>query len=148
MAIRRTTVDVHEHSGVSKSVRSHRHGVLALVACYLAGVSWVLLSALILIMVAGFISHSDALTMPFVLLLSAFMFSASGYCVAAVAVRCSSCGRRFLIETPGAKHAKASRVWGFDHWATSIVEILRRGRCTCMYCGVEQIVASARRTED
>ena len=57
------------------------------------------------------------------------------YLAFAISIRCQSCGKRLFLEVPGPKHPRASRVWGMDRWASSVVNVLRQGQCTCMYCG-------------
>jgi predicted DNA repair protein MutK len=125
---------------VKESVRGQGKEGLILFACYLVALSWVELIALIVVMTAGFITHSQALTTPFIVFLVALIFTVAIYVGVALSIRCSSCGRRMLIETLGAKHPKAKKVLGLDHWASNVVNVIRVGRFNCMYCGVEHIV--------
>jgi len=66
-----------------------------------------------------------------------FLVVALSYALIAYGLRCPSCGRRFLLESAGAKHSNARRTFGMDHWASAIVDVFRKGHCLCMYCGAK-----------
>jgi hypothetical protein len=68
-------------------------------------------------------------------ILFALFSLAIAYGCLALTLRCQSCGKRFFVEFPSKRHPGARRVWGMDHWATAVMDVLRRGECTCMGCG-------------
>lgn len=117
----------------------HPRATLVVVAAWLVVAAWCLLALLI---VQFGLSQFQSLrgTWPFaasvtVLILAAFVAVGFAYVVFAILLRCPACGRRFFIEMPGPRHPKVSRVWGMDHWASSVVTVLRKGQCGCMSCG-------------
>jgi hypothetical protein len=67
--------------------------------------------------------------------LSSLVILAVVYAWFALTLRCQSCGKRFFVEFSGAMHPDSRRIWGMDHWASAVVDVLRRGECTCMSCG-------------
>ncbi len=76
----------------------------------------------------------------FAMLLIFQLTVAIGYICAAMGVKCSTCGRRMFFEDLAPKHVSAPRIWSMDHWASTVIEILRFGRCSCMYCGSKFVV--------
>ena len=67
----------------------------------------------------------------------AFVASALAYAIVAFQLRCPSCNRRFLVESLAQKHPHARKLKGIDHWATTVIDIVKRKKFTCMYCGQE-----------
>ncbi|SRR6266436_8255915 len=118
---------------------THPHAPQVVVAAWLVVAAWCVLAFL----VAQFsLAQIQALrgTWPFeasvtAVLLAVFVGLAIAYLAFAIIIRCEFCGKRLFLEVPGPKHPRASRVWGMDHWASSVVNVLRHGQCTCMYCG-------------
>ena len=145
VVIRGMGVGVHEIDTMKDIGRRPINGSLILVACYLVVLSWAELLGLIAVMTVGFATHSQALTTPVIALLGTLIVTAAIYVGIALIVRCSSCGRRMLIEAPGFKHPTAKKVFGLDLWASSIISILRNGHLNCMYCGAEHIVQRSSR---
>lgn len=74
--------------------------------------------------------------------LTAFVCFGAAFIVLAVPIRCQACGKRLFVETSAPKHPRASRVFGMDHWASSVVNIVRHSQCNCMNCGSLIRVAS------
>jgi len=110
-----------------------------LLAARLAFAAWLALALLVMqIGLSLFITPADLWLLhrnafaTILFLVIAFSF---GYLVAAFGVKCAICGHRIFIEHPGQKHANSTRVWFMDRWASAVVELLRFGHCTCMYCG-------------
>jgi hypothetical protein len=108
-------------------------------ASWSAAAAWALLLVLIVHFALSAFSPLRA-TWPandlvFATLLCLFLVSALVYCLLALSLRCPSCGRRFLVEWFGPKHPNAHRLSGMDHWASAVVDVLRRGYCSCMHCG-------------
>ncbi len=71
----------------------------------------------------------------FAVLFTVFVAFSIGYLATALGIKCATCGRRLLIERSGPKHPNSRQVWFMDRWATAIIDVVRFGHCTCMYCG-------------
>jgi|RhiMethySRZTD1v2_1073278.scaffolds.fasta_scaffold124939_1 hypothetical protein len=117
----------------------HPQATRVVIAAWLVVLAWCSLAFLILQFA---LAHFQALngTWPFVAsvttaLLVAVVALGLTYVALAVSIQCQSCGKRLFVEMRGEKRPRASRVWGMDHWASAIVNVLRQGQCTCMYCG-------------
>ena len=109
------------------------------IAAWLAIAAWTALALFIILFgLAQFQSLRG--TWPFkasiatALLVAVVCFGATFFALA-VPIRCHACGRRLFVETEAPKHPGASRVFGMDHWASSVVNIVRRRQCNCMHCG-------------
>jgi hypothetical protein len=130
---------------LNRNVRLHMDNQTYANADRLRLASWfvVVAWALLLVLIAYFALSAfsplratwPANDLVFVILLCLFLASALAYCFLALSLRCPSCGRRFLVEWLGPKHPNARRLFGMDHWASAIVDVLRRGHCSCMHCG-------------
>jgi uncharacterized Zn-finger protein len=96
--------------------------------------AWGLLGILILLFVAGFgtdVVSESLLTTTFGL----FLLSVVLWVTLSLSLRCPNCGRRFLLELPGEKHAEARKITGLTFWATVVIDVLRNKNFVCMYCG-------------
>ena len=118
---------------------THPQAARVVAAAWLVVLGWCLLGVLIFQFALAQLQSLRG-TWPFVAsvttaLLVAVVALGLTYLALAVSIRCQSCGKRLLVEMRGDKHPRASRVWGMDHWASAIVNVLRQGQCTCMYCG-------------
>src|SRR5436190_290034 len=118
---------------------THPHPARVVFTAWLVVAAWCVLGLIIvLVCLAQFQGLRSAWPFQpavFVSLFSVLVGLGIVYLGFAIAVRCPSCARRLFVELPGRKHLSASRIWGMDHWASSVVDVLRQGHCTCMYCG-------------
>ena len=117
----------------------HPQARLAIIAAWLVIGAWCVLALLIVQLILGqFQAVRGAWFLEasiFVSLLSALIVLGVFYALLAFSLRCQACGKRFYVEAPGPKDSNARRIFGMDHWASAVIDILRRGKCTCMYCG-------------
>ena len=122
----------------------HPQATRLLLAARLVFVAWVSLALLAIQIGLSLFFTPDELWLLhpdiFAILLIFQLTVAIGYIWAAVGVKCSTCGRHMFFEDLGPKHASAPRVWSMDHWASTVMEILRFRRCSCMYCGSKFMV--------
>jgi len=132
---------------LSRGVRLHMNSPLYAsadrlrFASWLAIAAWALLLVVIVHFILSVISPLRAVwginDLVFISVLCLFLVFALSYVLVAYGLQCPSCGRRFLVQGIGAKHSNASRIFGMDHWASAIVDVVRRGQCICMYCGAK-----------
>ena len=117
----------------------HRAAGRIVATAWLVAASWALLALLIVQFAAAYVYSENTSWFlsgdAFILILFCFIALAATYLVLALSLQCEACGRRFLVEDLGPKHPSATRLLGMDRWASAILGILRRGQCTCMYCG-------------
>ena len=118
----------------------HPQAPRIMLACYLVLASWVEGGILMVILITGLVTKSSALTTPFMGTLFILLLTIAVYIAVALTLQCTTCKRRFLFETSGAKHALARKRGNLDHWATGILDGLFRHRMTCMYCGTEHLL--------
>jgi hypothetical protein len=108
-------------------------------AAWLVVGAWCLLAVLVIWLILAYLpSLRGAWFLEgsvFMGILSIFITFAIIYAFLAFTFRCQSCGKRFFVESFGTKHRDARRIWGMDHWASAVIDVLRRGECTCMGCG-------------
>jgi len=57
------------------------------------------------------------------------------YLSLALTLRCESCDKRLFIEGAESRYPKATKIKGFDYWASAVIEVIRSQRLTCMHCG-------------
>lgn len=97
--------------------------------------TWVLLGASIILFLIGISTKSidaDVIVAAFKL----FLVNAIVALTLASIQKCQNCGRRFLVEHPGVKHSNAVKFGKMDYWSSAVIDILKNGEFTCMYCGV------------
>ena len=117
----------------------HPSASIVVVAAWLVAAAWGVMAVLI---VQFSLAQVPSLrgTWPFEAsvtadLLAVFVCLALAYLVLATVIRCQSCGKRLFFEGLDSEYPHASRIWGMDRWASSVVNVLRCGECTCMHCG-------------
>jgi hypothetical protein len=98
-------------------------------------ITWVLILVFIVLLLAGSMTKSPVIELATAAVLWIFVVSALFYTGLAFLLKCPSCNRRFLVESLDQKHRNAHKLKGLDHWATTVIDIGRNKRFTCMYCG-------------
>lgn len=59
------------------------------------------------------------------------------YMLMAQVLRCQSCGKKILVQQLGEKPSSVRSVWGMDAWASTVVNVVKSKRFSCMHCGQE-----------
>jgi hypothetical protein len=108
------------------------------IAAWAAILAWVFLGVLFL----GIVPYklgvftSELTTATPILLFGGLAFS-SIYVILALTLRCPSCEKHFLVERRGQKHSSARKISIISYWATTVLDVIRKNRFTCMYCGTQ-----------
>jgi DNA-directed RNA polymerase subunit RPC12/RpoP len=118
----------------------HPQGARILAACWLAVLSWGELVVVVVLLLLGLVTKRAELNTVFVLTIGLLVSTVALYVLTALPLRCTHCGRRFLLETMGAKAARARKRGSLDYWATAVIDGILLRRVTCMYCGTEHRV--------
>ena len=114
-------------------MKEYRESVFLKFTCWSVFGAWIFLLLSILFFIYGFLDKS-VLEITIVIF-GIFMLLATIGTVTSFKHRCPNCKRRFLIQTPGPKHAAARKLGSLDSWATVIIDVLFNNYFVCMYCG-------------
>ena len=121
--------------GVVEKSRSNMPLVL-IIACISVVVAWIGIVLLGLMLIVGHLGALDKeMRTPFLITLSGTAFATAVFALAAFFTRCPECHRKFLVQTYQGKIFGARTGFGLDLWASAVIDILRWGSCSCMYCG-------------
>jgi hypothetical protein len=117
----------------------HRTALRILVACWLAlFVRAVIVVGLLVLPVA--LVHRRLWEGLYAGLLAIISAAFLAYLGLVVTLRCPACQKPFLIERTGEQHPLARKGPHLDYWGTTVLDIVRGGGFTCMYCGTRHRV--------
>lgn len=119
-------------------MRRHVRSTAILIACYACASAWISLAAFLLLFAIGAAGGGGrVLTWLSAASLVCAVASGAGYLLLALNLRCENCGTLLFLEGGEPKHPKAKKALAISYWASSVFEVVRYRRLTCMHCGEE-----------